>query len=156
MGYACPVCDEPQVDARHLANHVAFTAILRGGAHESWLEETIPDWTDRGPEELGASIAGRAEQIDLEGPESSEAIPPKRPVSPDRAGTGPDRLSDRDRAVIEEARELTRQMHRSGQEEKEEKGDKGEKGEKGEKEGEEKEITEDDEGDEKEKGERNA
>lgn len=117
MGYACPVCGEPQVDARHLANHVAFTAILRGGAHETWLEETIPDWSDRGPDDLGPDIAERAEQVDVEVPESSDDVPRNRPVSSERSGMGSGRLSERDRAVLEEARALTRKMHETATEE---------------------------------------
>ncbi|MFB6196643.1 MAG: DUF5810 domain-containing protein, partial [Halobacteriaceae archaeon] len=27
MGYLCPICEEPQVDPEHLANHMAFSAI---------------------------------------------------------------------------------------------------------------------------------
>ena len=45
MGYACPVCEDPQSDATHLANHLAFTAMLRGGEHGEWLDLT----TSRSP-----------------------------------------------------------------------------------------------------------
>ena len=46
MGYACPVCETPQADAGHLANHLAITAIARGGDHEAWLDDHVPDWSD--------------------------------------------------------------------------------------------------------------
>ena len=48
MGYACPVCDTPQRDAEHLANHLAFTAMLHGDAHETWLDDHVPEWGDAG------------------------------------------------------------------------------------------------------------
>jgi hypothetical protein len=41
MGYACPVCETPQQDAAHLADHLAFTAIVHTDDHESWLEDTL-------------------------------------------------------------------------------------------------------------------
>ena len=44
MGYRCPVCDDPQADDVHLANHLAFTALVRGGDHEAWLDEHVPEW----------------------------------------------------------------------------------------------------------------
>jgi len=64
MGYRCPVCEEPQADDTHLANHLAFTAILRGGAHESWLDEQVPGWGEMGETELAPRVtecAGSAE-----------------------------------------------------------------------------------------------
>ncbi|PSP57842.1 hypothetical protein BRC72_07795 [Halobacteriales archaeon QH_7_66_36] len=62
MGYACPVCDDPQADARHLANHLAFTAILGDDAHEAWLDDHAPGWANEGESELTARIADEAEQ----------------------------------------------------------------------------------------------
>lgn len=62
MGYACPVCDVPQRDARHLADHLAFTAMLRHEEHEAWLDEHISEWGQRGPADLGAEIAEYAEE----------------------------------------------------------------------------------------------
>lgn len=41
MGYLCPVCEEPFGDAEACANHLAVTAILHGGPHETWLAETV-------------------------------------------------------------------------------------------------------------------
>ncbi|PSQ23837.1 hypothetical protein BRD04_02255 [Halobacteriales archaeon QS_9_67_17] len=62
MGYACPVCDDPQADARHLANHLAFTAILGDNVHEAWLDDHAPGWADEGESELAERIADEAEQ----------------------------------------------------------------------------------------------
>jgi hypothetical protein len=66
MGYACPVCDEPQQDAEHLANHLAFQAMTHGGAHESWLDEHVPDWAENGPAELAPRAAALAAETDYE------------------------------------------------------------------------------------------
>ncbi|PSP70281.1 hypothetical protein BRC79_02495 [Halobacteriales archaeon QH_8_67_27] len=60
MGYACPVCDDPQADAEHLANHLAFTAMLRGDGHEAWLDDHVDDWADLAPEELAEGHDRRA------------------------------------------------------------------------------------------------
>ena len=62
MGYACPVCADPQADAEHLANHLAFTALVRGGDHEEWLDDHVPDWDAHDGESLGAVVAEYAEQ----------------------------------------------------------------------------------------------
>jgi hypothetical protein len=64
MGYACPVCSDPQADATHLANHLAFTALARGGDHEEWLDEHVPDWESMGEDTLGDELAGMAEEAD--------------------------------------------------------------------------------------------
>ena len=60
MGYACPVCETPQRDGEHLAHHLAFTAMLHGGEHETWLDEHVSDWTDRGPAGLAADVTPHA------------------------------------------------------------------------------------------------
>ncbi|MFC7176246.1 DUF5810 domain-containing protein [Halosegnis marinus] len=62
MGYACPVCDDPQSDARHLANHLAFTAILGNADHEAWLDEHAPGWADEGERELAERVAAAADE----------------------------------------------------------------------------------------------
>jgi hypothetical protein len=64
MGYACPVCGTPQADARHLANHLAFTAMLHGEDHEAWLDEHAPDWQDAGEQELADRVRGLAADAD--------------------------------------------------------------------------------------------
>jgi hypothetical protein len=126
MGYRCPVCEEPQADDTHLANHLAFTAILRGGAHEDWLDEHVPGWEAMGETGLAPRVAELAESAEY-------------PVSPEdtagRAGDGHghedghgqgerrqgvDRpevagtpfgagLDETAREAIEQAREMTRQ-----------------------------------------------
>jgi hypothetical protein len=58
-GYACPVCGDPQADAGHLANHLAFTAMLRDDGHATWLDEHVPDWVDRGEADLAAALRER-------------------------------------------------------------------------------------------------
>ena len=65
MGYACPVCSDPQADAGHLANHLAFTAMLGDDDHEAWLEEHAPEWTDMGERELAAAVSERVEETDF-------------------------------------------------------------------------------------------
>ncbi|GAB3325496.1 hypothetical protein EI982_10945 [Haloplanus rallus] len=62
MGFACPVCETPQRDAEHLANHLAFTAMLHGDAHERWLDETVPGWESDGAAELAPVVADHAEE----------------------------------------------------------------------------------------------
>jgi hypothetical protein len=62
MGYACPVCETPQQDAEHLANHLAFTAMLHGDAHEEWLDEHAPEWESRSPADLAERVADAAEE----------------------------------------------------------------------------------------------
>jgi hypothetical protein len=61
MGYACPVCGDPQADAIHLANHLAFTALLRGGDHEAWLDEHVPEWEDHGESWLAERVVEGAD-----------------------------------------------------------------------------------------------
>jgi hypothetical protein len=60
MGYECPVCATPQADARHLANHMAFTAVLGDDDHEAWLDEHAPEWAEAGEAELAPRIAEHA------------------------------------------------------------------------------------------------
>jgi hypothetical protein len=62
MGYACPVCETPQSDGEHLANHLAFAAILGDLDHESWLDEYAPGWDEEGPDELAPRITEYADE----------------------------------------------------------------------------------------------
>lgn len=132
MGYACPVCEERQVDAEHLANHVAFTAILRGGNHETWLDDHVPEWDERSPATLGSAIAEFAESFEMAVPDDSShsrsrdrskersrlGIEERAGSSRDTEATGPaekpgeraKEVSPEDEAVLETARELTRRM----------------------------------------------
>lgn len=65
MAYACPVCGEPQVDAVHLADHLAFTAIAGDDAHEAWLDETVGEWGDRSREDLAEAVVDHADETDF-------------------------------------------------------------------------------------------
>jgi len=62
MGYACPVCGDPQSDGEHLANHLAFTAMLGDADHEDWLDEHAPEWGDTDPAELATRVTDHADQ----------------------------------------------------------------------------------------------
>lgn len=64
MGYSCPVCSDPQADGVHLANHLAITALTRGGGHEEFLDETTPGWRELSEEELAELIVEEAEEAD--------------------------------------------------------------------------------------------
>lgn len=65
MGYACPVCSDPQADAGHLANHLAFTAILGEDDHESWLDAHAPGWGEMDERELAATVADHVEETEF-------------------------------------------------------------------------------------------
>jgi len=138
MGYACPVCEVPQRDAEHLANHLAFTAMLHGDAHETWLDEHAPGWADGSPDDLGdrvvefASEAAYDEAFEdtVHAHDHGERAHRHRPAAGEgadaqpgvgrggdpaidpgaaarRGGSAP---ADETRAVLREARELTRRM----------------------------------------------
>ncbi|MGM0448812.1 MAG: DUF5810 domain-containing protein [Methanobacteriota archaeon] len=133
MGYACPVCDTPQRDGEHLAHHLAFTAMLHGGDHESWLDERVADWSGREPTDLAAEVTPHATGAEYE-EVFEDTVPRGRPDvgmgsgghgaghdhadhaghthdSPTQAGV-PDPESVDDQAVAEalrEAREMTRE-----------------------------------------------
>jgi hypothetical protein len=66
MGYACPVCEVPQRDGEHLANHLAFTAMLREDDHEDWLDEHVPGWGGETPADLAARVTDHAEEADYD------------------------------------------------------------------------------------------
>jgi hypothetical protein len=158
MGYECPVCETPQADARHLANHLAFTAVLGNEAHESWLDEHAPGWSDAGEAELAPRVAEHASEVEFEqvfedatgGTRTREPLEERSgalfeegeglPPSADRGGHGhghghshghdhgddghahepreshlaggvdPERMDPETREVLEEARDLTREM----------------------------------------------
>jgi hypothetical protein len=136
MGYACPVCDDPQQDAEHLANHLAFQAMTHGDDHESWLDDAVPGWETSGPAELAPHVAAVAEAADYDvvfddttpDPDDGEELydPDMQGVS--RQGDGHDHshghgdprgvsvdvdssdLGPEERRIVDEARELTRKM----------------------------------------------
>jgi len=110
MGYACPVCETPQADGEHLANHLAFTALLHGGRHEAWLTEHVPDWTDRDPDGLAAAVVGHAEEVDHETVfEDTVGGRPDVGIGQGHRGQGaPRELDPESRRILEEAMEMTR------------------------------------------------
>lgn len=72
MGYACPVCETPQADGRHLANHIAFTAMIHGDDHEAWLTEHTPGWEEKGEHELAKRVVESATEVEFPpGPEAA-------------------------------------------------------------------------------------
>ncbi|AFZ73087.1 DUF5810 domain-containing protein [Natronobacterium gregoryi] len=124
MGYACPVCAAEQADAVHLANHLAITASLGREDHLEWLEERAPDWSERTPEELGEIVAEDAPEVETpefaSAPDNAHTPARGRPDSLEgglaRQGRQPGRgsLTAEAEGVLEEARELTRQMQDDG------------------------------------------
>lgn len=64
MGYSCPVCGDPQADGIHLANHLAITALTRGGDHEEYLDEHVPDWEELGEDGLAEKVVEMAEDAE--------------------------------------------------------------------------------------------
>ena len=112
MGYACPVCSDPQADATHLANHLAFTAMTGGTDHEAWLDDHVGEWGQMGETELADIVVEHAEERDF--PQVFEESGThdhgdELPPGADRQ-RGAASVSDADAAVLEEARELTKQM----------------------------------------------
>lgn len=65
MGYECPVCEVPQSDGGHLANHMAFTALIHGDEHEKWLDENVSDWSDLGEDELADAVAAHTDEAEF-------------------------------------------------------------------------------------------
>ena len=116
MGYSCPVCDQPQADAGHLANHLAFTALTGGTDHEAWLDEHVPDWGQLGEADLAPLVVDHAAEAEY--PQVFED------TTDQGAGHGHDHdlptgtdhgrdqrsLSEADREVLSEARDLTEAM----------------------------------------------
>lgn len=124
MGYACPVCETPQRDAEHLANHLAFAAMLHGDDHRAWLDDEVPGWAEESPGTLGDRVAPLAPEATYE-EVFDESVPEDggdRPFA-DRTGvpSGAGRpdgnaMDETTRAVLAEARELTRRMRTGGAE----------------------------------------
>lgn len=125
MGFACPVCETPQADLEHLANHLAITAMLGRDDHAAWLDDHDPEWADRSPEALGAAIEDDVEAVETEsttGETSGERAhdhdePRPGDLFDDESGTGIEH-SGRERGaangeasqILEEAREMTERM----------------------------------------------
>ncbi|EMA23990.1 DUF5810 domain-containing protein [Haloarcula amylolytica] len=133
MGYACPVCDDPQADDVHLANHLAFTAMTGGDDHEAWLDERVPDWGQLGEDELSTEVVEYAEEtefpqvfedtVDRSGDGHSHDHEHGTGHDHDDLPRGADQhrgsnaLSDHDSEVLAEARDLTREMLRDSDDE---------------------------------------
>ncbi len=129
MGYQCPVCSDPQADAVHLANHLAFTAIARGGDHEEWLDEHAPDWGQLDDEQLGERVTQYAETVEF--PQLFEDTTDQlqdHDVPHQQGHTHQSERLNRQRseqfdaetqAIIQRARELTRQRRNAGEEDDE-------------------------------------
>ncbi len=123
MGYACPVCDYLQADAVHLANHLAFTALLRGGDHEQWLDDHVPEWESHGESWLAERVVDHAEETDRPDiPDSPDARAhqhrekrasdsrPEQAIEGARPDPAPE--SDEVQEVLRRARELTKERRR--------------------------------------------
>jgi hypothetical protein len=136
MGYLCPVCEEPFADDQQCANHLAVTAILHGGPHETWLadavadREAIDDWESVPREELAEVVADLAEETtDHDHPgDHTHPIADGQPVDGEQPVTGghqsatqgqpaitesnPEtaQLDAEAQSILSEARELTRKM----------------------------------------------
>ncbi|MFQ3475278.1 hypothetical protein HKK80_03315 [Halonotius sp. F2-221B] len=127
MSYLCPVCAAPFGGGEPLADHLAVTAILHGGDHEAWLDDTVTDWDGLSRDTLGDRVVDHAETTDdhehvgdhsHSGPsEHSHSDPepasglPNGIDSEASARNAADSTLDADaQAIIEEARELTREM----------------------------------------------
>lgn len=138
MGYACPVCEAPQADGGHLANHLAFTATLGEDDHASWLDEHAPGWDEATPAALADRVTEHAteteypqvfedttgEAADVHGSaggtpntahdpaDFADAADPTEPGGPgdpaDLAGAFPDTADVDADDVLAEARDLTR------------------------------------------------
>jgi hypothetical protein len=65
VGYACPVCETPHADATHLANHLAFSALLGDDEHEAWLGEHVPGWDGAGERELASRVVEHAPETEF-------------------------------------------------------------------------------------------
>ncbi len=118
MAYLCPVCSSPQADAEHLANHLAFTAMLRGEGHGEWLDEHAPDWEEMEPDTLGPEVVEYAEEDDTEIESESDhdhAHGSFEDGVAQQSGYGRDAFASDPEAqqILAEAEELTREMRES-------------------------------------------
>jgi len=157
MGYACPVCGHPQSDARHLANHLAFTALARGGDHEAWLDDRVPDWESLDETALGDRVVDHADPVEFpqvfedttsrgsaadqghdhdhavgshdSTGESDETRDPRLDAARSRAAEGA--FSDDAADALAEARELTRRRRENAARAADDSGERGDDGESG-------------------------
>ena len=132
MGYLCPVCEEPFGDDQQCANHLAVTAILHGGPHETWLAEAVDerlavdDWESVPRADLAAIVAETAEAttdhdhpgdhthpVDGQPVDGSEGDTHGQPAITESAADVGSLDADA-QAIFREARELTRKMQDRG------------------------------------------
>lgn len=118
MGYACPVCDVPQRDGKHLANHLAFTALLRHEGHETWLDDHVDGWSDMNAPELADHVVDHAEEHDFEEVFEDTTDGHDHPHEPAQGHGSPairqsGNLDGEAQQVLREAQELTQQMMES-------------------------------------------
>ena len=125
MGYACPVCDVPQADDEHLANHLAFTAVMGDDEHEAWLDEHAPDWGQMGPDELAPIAVEAAEETEYEevfedttgrhdhdhGDDFDERMVREAGRGGRGAPAGGGELDEEAREILREAHEMTEEMY---------------------------------------------
>ncbi len=127
MGYRCPVCEEPQLDGENLANHLAFTAMIRSEDHAAWLDEHVPDWKELRPADLAEQVTPHAPEADLpdevEDADTHDHVPGRergRGAYSERQREARDRqreeLTGEAAEVMAEAREMTRKMHERAEE----------------------------------------
>lgn len=114
MGYACPVCETPQRDGEHLANHLAFTAMLHGDAHETWLDEHAPDWSEEGAAELAPVVVEFADEAAYE-EVFEDTTGHDRDHEPTTAAFDAGDLDGDAKRALAEAREMTRAMLDDGE-----------------------------------------
>ena len=144
MGYACPVCETPQSDAEHLANHLAFTAMLGDDDHEAWLDDHAPGWQEQGEHELAIRVEERAKEVgfpqvfddttghdhgdepragDLFEDELERANARGRGSMADGRGAGAEALGGEAQEILQEAQEMTEQLRDDEDESDEDEGD---------------------------------
>lgn len=127
MGYECPVCGIPQADGGHLANHLAFTALIHSDEHEAWLDERVPEWDTLEEDELADALIETAAETEFpqvfedtttdsahghehDHERSGQLFDEPSVVGQgreQRVGTQPAALDAEARAVLEEARQMT-------------------------------------------------
>ena len=128
MGYACPVCETPQADGEHLANHLAFTAMLGREDHEAWLDEHAPGWEESNPDDLAPKVVDAVPETEFpqifddttehqhdhgehqHGAAAPDETPFEQELARQSGGAGRGDLTGEAQEVMAEAREMTEQM----------------------------------------------